>query len=272
MNDIPRPGSNFPPAEERIPGTGREELHARLERDYQALTDRALELEVGLSRLPDPVTSDAEGGLVSDFLTKQVQPFIEEVEDTHEREKGPVLELVREYDDFFLKKIRNKIRDLASKASKSRDVFAIAKRAAERAVQAAAKRRAEEEQRRQFEQAEAHRRAAIEGERAKAAERLRLAKEAEAAAAAQQRIIDEPEAKGHIRGEHGSVTYLRDTWDFRVDDPSQLPWRYIKPNKELIREDIAAAVKRARFDRKPQPGISIPGVSIFQTSKSVARG
>ena len=68
------------------------------------------------------------------------------------------------------------------------------------------------------------------------------------------------------RGDFGSVTSLRTTWGFEVDDLTKVPATYLLLNEQMVRAAIRTAPKK---DGVPQ--INIPGIRVVAEQKAGVR-
>lgn len=265
--------TNFPP--ETIPADERVELRERLQRDYAGMVQRALDLEVGLTQLPEEITDAEQAQRVTDFLGLQLTPFFSQVKAAHDKEKATFLALGRVCDEFFLARITKRLQALVRPVQSAMSIFIAREREERRRIQAEEKRRAEEALRKAEEEAAAHRAAAAltaHTNRGEARNHLEQAKWAEQIRQQAQLVIEAPPDKGHIRGDHGAVGYSREEWEFECEDPSAVPMQYLKLDEAKIRADITAAVKQARISGKPLPGIEIPGLRIYSVIRYIAKG
>lgn len=263
---------NRPP--EEIPADARVELRQRLERDYADLLQRCLDLEVAMTQLPQEVTSDNEGR-ITDFLGKQLNPFVRLVELAHEREKSDFLALGRVCDEFFTIGIRRKLMDAAAPLSARMSRYRARQREIAREIQREEQRLAEEARRIAQDEAMRQRLLAQETaplDRSEAREHMQAAKKAEAEAAEASRIINAPPDPGRVYGDYGATGYLRDNWTVEVEDITQVPWNYITVDFKRANDDVAAAVREAKRTGREPPGITIPGLTIRNEPKFVAKG
>lgn len=71
-----------------------------LEHSYRDLVARLDDLEAGCARVPDPIESGEEAGLVTDFIA-QCQTQLRQAEAAHKIEKASFLDGGRTVDGFF---------------------------------------------------------------------------------------------------------------------------------------------------------------------------
>ena len=266
-------GTNFPP--EPIPQDERVELRERLARDYSGMMKRSLDLEVGLGQIPKEITDATQAQKVTDFLGKQIQPFINEVTAAHDKEKASFLALGRVCDSFFLAGMKHQLETLMRPIKRAMATFADREREERRLQQIIAKQKADAERRKAEQDAAAARAAAAAlaaTDRAQARQHIEEAKEAERAAMVATAILNQPLDKGHIHGDHGATGYLREEWKWECEDPTVVPLEYMMINKPEVDKAITAAVRQARIQGKPLPGIEIPGLRIYSESNYVAKG
>ncbi len=256
-------GHNHPP-EPVDPIDG---LNTRLADSHNDLVLRFRDLELGCTRVPDPIDSEEDAATATDFIA-QCQAHIKKTEAAHKREKELFLKAGRAVDAFFKRRcdtLNAALAPAVSRLKAYRDQIA----AAERRRHEAARRAAEEEARRAATEAEAHRaeaeRLAREGpgfaDRRQAAEELRRAEDAAArAAAADERatVVLEPT---RIRGDYGATAYVSRSWSFEVVDLDRVPREYMSLDVTVVREAITRDGVR-----------EIPGLRIFQAEALRVRG
>jgi hypothetical protein len=256
-------GHNSPP-EAVDPTTA---LTTRLGADNADLVARFHDLELGCARVPDPITTEEDASLATDFIA-QCQLQIRQAETRHKREKEPFLKACRIIDGFFKRRceaLNTALAPVLARLKAYRD--AVAEQ--ERRRHAEIRRQAEEEARRAA--AEAAERRAIaeqlageaetETDRIRAAEELQLAEEAAlraVEAGAQASLALEPR---RIHGDYGSTAYVRRSWSFEVVDLDQVPRQYMSLDVAVVRQ----AITRDKVRR-------IPGLRIFRAEALHVRG
>lgn len=263
---------NRPP--EPIEEDSRAELRQRLERDHRDLLARCIDLEVALTQLPQEIDDENEGRIV-EFFAKQLQPFFTRVRIAHDLEKANFLALGKVCDEFFTQDMQRRLADAAKPVNARVSAYREEQRRIAREIQAEEKRIAEEAFRLAQEQAERERLAAQDTaplNRSEAREHLEAAKRAEVEAAEAARIVKAPLDPGHVRGEYGSVGYLRDTWQGEVENIDLVPKKYLTVDLKLVNADIATAVRECKRTNRQPPGIAIPGIKIVHSAKLIAKG
>jgi hypothetical protein len=252
-------GHNNPP-EPIDPGTA---LKDRLATDHADLVTGFHDLELACARVPDPITSEEEAGLATDFIA-QCQLQIKTAEAAHKREKELFLTSGRVVDAFFKRRCEQLTLALAPPIARLK--------AYRDRVAAAARRRHDEAQQRA--EAEAHcaaelraeakrlaREAKTEEDRARAAEQLRLAEEAATRGAIAEQQAAQALEPTRIRGDYGATAYVRRNWTFEVVDLDRVPREYMSLDTEVVREAINKDKVR-----------EIPGLRIFETEALRVRG
>ena len=254
----PTIGHNHPPVAIDVATS----LKRRLDTIYQDLVARFADLELGCTRIPNPIYSEEEARLVTDFIA-QCQVHMREAESTHKAEKATFLHGGRTVDAFFKRRcdrLNEALLPVFARLKDYRDQVTAAAgerhhtllRTAEADAKQATELRAEVEQLSQSKSLE---------DRRRAAEQLVLA---DALAERAQALMREAAAclePLRIEGEYGAVAYVAHIWSFEVTDPRKVPRRYLSLNAEMVR---AAITKDGVRD--------IPGLSIFQTENLRVRG
>jgi hypothetical protein len=262
-------GHNRPP--EIIDQFDAEILRARLERQYQELVARFVELELGAAKVPATITSEEQAARVTDWIGQQCKMLIARAEREHAKEKKPYRDGGRVVDAFFLDRIKQ-LGALLGLDRRNRTVgtvmwrvqqFYDQKKIAQRQREDAERRRAAEALAR--EEAEARRLAAearqaeAAGDRSTAVELTQLAARAQtnAALAAVQAVA--PPAPVVVRGEYGSTAFAKEEWSYSVSDPALIPLGYLTVDDEAVKQAIAEGIRE------------IPGLDIFQQEKFIIR-
>jgi hypothetical protein len=225
ITPAPGIGHNSPP-EPIDPVTA---LKERLAVDHAELVTGFHDLELTCARVPDPITSEEEAVLATDFIA-QCQLQIKTAEAAHKREKGLFLTSGRVVDAFFKRRCEQLILALAPPVARLkayRDRVAVAARRRHDEAQ----QRAEVEARCAVElRAEAKqlaREAKTEEDRARAAKQLRLAEEAATRAAIAEQQAAQALERTRIRGDYGATAYVRRSWTFEVVDLDRVPREYM---------------------------------------------
>jgi hypothetical protein len=238
-------------------------LTERLAIDHADLITGFHDLELACARVPDPIMSEAEAGLATDFIA-QCQLQIKTAEAAHKREKGLFLASGRVVDAFFKRRCEQLTLALAPP-------IARLKAYRDRVASAARRRHDEARQRAEAEAccAAAHRaeakrlarEAKTEEGRARAAEQLRLAEDAALRAAIAEQEAAEALEPTRIRGDYGATAYVRRSRTFEVVDLDRVPREYMSLDTEVVRE----AINRDKVRE-------IPGLRIFETEALRVRG
>lgn len=256
-------GHNCPPE----PVDPIDALDLRLARTHREMVVRFLDLELGCTRVPNPLASETDAAAATDFIA-QCQAHIRQAEKAHKREKEYFLKAGRIVDGFFKRRctrLTGALVPIAVRLKAYRDQIAArdAERheEARRASEAEAQRAAEEEAEYRAEADRLAQEARSPAERRHAAEQSLLAEAAASrAAAAQQAVLARPEPT-HIRGDYGSTAYVRKVWTFEVIDLDQVPRDYMSLDVEVVREAITKDAVR-----------DIPGLRIYQSETLHVRG
>lgn len=237
-------------------------LQARLDRDYQSIAARFVELELGAAKVPAKITTDAEATNIVDWVGQQCKVLIAHAEREHKKEKKPYLDGGRVVDGFFLdriKRLRNVIGPIERRVQQYYTRIKIEQRRredAERRQAAEARVREEAEAARLAAEA---RRAEAAGDRTTAVELTQMAERAEtnaALAAVQAAAPDTPVA---IRGEYGSTAFAVERWDYEIVDLEAVPDGYWTIDDEAVRQAITEGVR------------DIPGLRIFKFDRFTIR-
>jgi hypothetical protein len=239
----------------------------QLAETHAQLVLRFRDLELGCARVPDPIDTEEDAAIATDFIA-QCQAHIRQAERAHKQEKQPFLDVGRAVDAFFKRRCDQLSTALApaiTRLKTYRDWVAQA----ERRRHDEARQAAEEEARRALAEAAA-RRAAAEHlardgqgfvDRRQAAEALRQAEAAmEQAEMASQRAAA-PLEPTRIRGDYGATAYVSRSWSFEVVDLDQVPREYLSLDVAVVREAITRDGVR-----------KIPGLRIFQVEALRVRG
>lgn len=226
--------------------------------DFQARFDAQIKAglrfveKFGATGLPNAETA----GTAGDWVKGQLNPLIASLAAAHKMEKASTLDASRLIDGFFKEPIE-RIEAIKQTALAAQTRFETDRRARERAAMLA--------------QAEA--------DRAEAQRLATLAHVQRDSAAMEQAVEAEQRAEdlttraaaplipmARTRGDFGSTTSLRTTWDFEVEDITKVPPAMLLVNEQMVRAAIRSAPKR---DGIPQ--VSIPGLRVVSTSKASVR-
>jgi hypothetical protein len=256
-------GHNLPPG----PLDPIEVLDVRLAKTHREMVVRFIDLELGCTRVPNPLESEADAAAATDFIA-QCQAHIRQADTAHKREKEYFLKGGRIVDGFFKRRcmrLNGALVPIVGRLKAYRDQIAerdaMRHEEALRESEAEAGRAAEEEAQHRAEADRLAQEARSPAERRQVAEHVLLAEAAATrVAAAQQAALAKPEAT-HIRGDYGSTAYVRKAWTFEVIDLDQVPRDYMSLDVEVVREAI---IKDAVRD--------IPGLRIYQSETLHVRG
>lgn len=242
-------------------GGNRPPLRDLLAESHGDLLRRAAQLNDALARAPETVTDDETQGKMGDYI-KAIGACVRAVDTARETEKRPFLDAGREVDGFF-KQFTDSLAKTKAAVERRVTVYLNEKAAAEK------RRRAEEERQARA----AADRALAEAQAAEAANRkadadaaLERAAIAETAATkAEAAVYAKPAEMARTRGEMGSVSTLRTTWEAEITDFAQIPLETIRAF--IPRDAIEKAVKG--FVRAG--GRELAGVRIFEQSTAIVR-
>jgi hypothetical protein len=255
-------GHNHPPDPEDPVAA----LDLRLARKHRELVVRFIDLELGCTRVPNPLESEEDAAAVTDFIA-QCQVHLKRSEAAHKQEKEFFLKGGRIVDAFFKRrrqKLTAALAPVVERLKSYRDRIAAERRrraeevdptnaSAQRARQQAALYRADAE--RLIEEG------ASEDDRKRAAELWILAEEADENVDAIRRHMAASAEPVQIRGDYGSTAYVRKSWTFAVVDLDAVPREYMSLDVEVVREAINKDGVR-----------EIPGLRIYQNETLHVRG
>ncbi len=234
---------------------------------HRDLVARFIDLELGCARVPDPIDSEEEAGLVTDFIA-QCQAQLRRADGAHKQEKAFFLQAGRAVDSFFKRRcetLSDALTPVIARLKAYRDRVTTAACAQHQAARQAA----EEEARRAGADAAAHRaeaerlaRTANSSEdRQRAAQELALAEAAAERAEVWAREAASVLEPVRIQGDYGATAYITRSWTFEVVDLDQVPRLYLSLDTEAVR---TAITKKGVRD--------IPGLKIFQSESLRVRG
>lgn len=254
-------GGNMPPPDV-------DPLLDRLRDNHADLIKRRDELLGGIERAPAVIEDEDTAGRMADFVRLQIDKFIKHAKVVHQDEKKYFLDSGRTVDgfkDFLIDDI------LAGKKmlNAARIAFADKKAAAEkrrRDEEAYKARKAQKALDRAAEEAAAKLRnetdlnAAIVAEEAAEAARLTAEKAAKEAAA-------KPAELGRTRGEYGSLTTLKQFWDFSDLDRATLDLEALRDHipGDALEKAVRSWIK-ANKDYL-EGGRRIDGVRIYENTR-----
>jgi hypothetical protein len=225
-----------------------EELQAYLAGEYRELMERRDELIAAVSRAPTVIENDEIAGKMGDFSVKQLAAWIKAWEATRIAEKEPYLSAGRAVDGFF-QKAATALERGKDEIDGRRKVYVDKKAAAERAARMAEARRLAEEAAKR--EAEMQTMDALE----EVIEAHGAAAEAAKAAAVKTAELS------RIRGDHGSVTSLKEFWTFRDLDRAKL-------DLEALRQHLSIdALAQALRSFIKAGGREIDGAHIYRYTR-----
>jgi hypothetical protein len=259
-NAIAGLGHNHPP--EPI-----DTLDLRLAKTHRDLVIRFIDLELGCSRVPEPIATQEEGTTTADFIA-QCQAHIKIAETAHKREKDFFLKGGRVVDAFFKRrseKLSKALIPIVARLKAYRDQLVESEIKSHEARRQAAALEADRAECEEAElRAEANRLlagACSSVDEEAAAEQLRRADLAAMRAIAARAAMLSVPAPVELRGEYGSAAYVRKTWTFEVVDLDQVPREYMSLDVEVVRNAISKDGVRY-----------ISGLRIFQNETLHVRG
>jgi hypothetical protein len=258
-------GHNFPPEPvDMIPSSSLGQamvsgdpaiVQARLERQYEPLVKRFIELDLGLKKLPEKITSEEEAVRLLNWVGGQCRPLETEVEKARVREKKPYL-AGAVVDRFFNDGIKNKLTLIIRAATDRAGEYRRQKEREQRLREEAARRAAAEEQRRAIAEAERLAREAQQkeaaGDRRAAVDLTKEAAEQQTRAAVAEAIVTAPPAPVRLRGDFGATAFAVKRWRWDVVDPDEIEWRFLKLDDEAIQKAIDAGERE------------LPGLELFE--------
>jgi hypothetical protein len=237
-------------------------LKLHLASTYRDLVLRFDALEHGCARVPDPIYSEEDARLVTDFIA-QCQAHLHQAEAAHKIEKKIFLEGGRTVDGFFKRrceKLSEALISVLSRLKAFRDQWQVEMTARHHELMEAASREAARAS--QY-HAEAQQRSAVgsESDHRRAAQ---LGVLADASAESAEAMIREAAAclePVRLQGDYGATAYVTHSWNFELVDIDKVPRCYLSLNSEKVR---AAIIKDGLRD--------IAGLNIFQTESLRVRG
>lgn len=236
------------------PPTRLEAMKQRLKEETAFLWKRLDDLRVGLARVPEKIDASNES-VATDFVAqvkkalKEAEKKRKEIVDPINEEKNAVqahFKTITEQMEDALKPVTERL--AAWQKEKDRILKEDAERRRREAEEAEAKARQEAEEARRAAE-EIARKAQTDTERQAAANLF--AREREATERAEQATQTSQEATRaatrttRLRGDYGSVGFVRESWDFEIVDINAIPaavlWRYL--DRESIEKAIRAAMR-----------------------------
>jgi hypothetical protein len=230
-------------------------VQARLERQYEPLVKRFIELDLGLQKLPAKIASEEEAERVLNWVAHQCTPLKDEAQKAHDHEKRPYL-AGAVVDRFFNAGIRDKVTLLINAGKERIGAYRRQKEREQRQREEAARRAALEEQRRaeaEFQRLarEAQQKEAT-GDRRAAVDLTKEAEEQQTRAAVAQAIVEAPAAPVRLHGEFGATAFAVKRWRWDVVDPDEIEWRFLKLDDAAIQKAIDAGERE------------LPGLELFE--------
>jgi len=229
-------GHNHPPE----PLDPTKVLETRLAQTHRELVVRFIDLELGCTRVPNPLQTEADAATATDFIA-QCQAHIKSAETSHRQEKEFFLKGGRIVDAFFKRrcaKLASALAPATARLKAYRDEAANRHTEARRAMEAEAERATSEEAEYRAAANRLAHEATSSADRQQAAQQLLLAEEAAARAAAARQAAAFKLEPVRIHGDYGSTAYTRKTWAFEVVDLDQVPREYMSLDVEVVREAI----------------------------------
>lgn len=247
MSAVALQGHNNPPSPIEM-------LQQQLAEAETPLIARKHQLLDSAARAPEIITDDETAGKVGDLI-KLITAAIKAAETARTSAKEPHLEAGRAVDGFYKTMLLDPL-DRAKRTVQGRLSIFLEQKAI------AARRAAEEEAARQREEAE---RLAAEAEAKADDAKLDEAVVAEAKAIEAAELAEaKPAALSQTRGDYGSVSGLRTTWEFDVADFALIPRRFLILNETAVKAHI-----KTRF--RDQPPAPVAGLRFFTKSSAVVR-
>ncbi len=266
-------GDNVPPSET-------EALRQNLDEKTQALRERMRDLQVGLARVPDPITEE-NASQVTDFIG-QVKRCLRDVEAKRKECKAPLDEQAKALQRYF-KGISDPGQAMLGPVEQRYGAYVRKREAEERERLAAEQRKREEEERKAAEEATQKQREAEEAARKAESDedRRRAALQMEQAERARQQQEDAAEAAKkaeraatgpiHQKGSLGATGYTARTWKHEIIDRDAIPLEKLRPYLKdehlavAIRAYMAAHAEEIRRDgEKSAAAVALAGVRIFE--------
>jgi hypothetical protein len=219
------------------------------------------------ARVPEPIETDEVAAAAADFIA-QCQAHIKTAEIAHKTEKDFFLKGGRIVDAFFKRrseKLTKALMPLVTRLKGYRDQRIETEAELQEERRQAAMIEADRAEQEEAELRQTANRlladARSPADRAAAAEQLHRADLAAARATAARETILLAPSPVEIRGEYGSLAYVRKTWTFEVVDLDQVPREYMSLDVEVVRNAISRDGVR-----------QISGLTIYQNEMLHVRG
>lgn len=219
-------------------------LRDELELENEPLLKRAADLAAAAARMPDKVRDDDTAGKFSDMV-KLIAAAIKASEAGRVGKKEPFLEGGRAIDGFYKKRISDPLLAIKASVEQRLGIYLRQKAAEEKRVRDEADRLARQAAQRAADEA-AKAAAAMQDQKDldAALEAQRLADEAAiASVAASKAAAAKPAEMARTRGDVGSLGTLRTVWMFKDLDRETIALDVLRPY--LAEEDIGKAIRLA---------------------------
>lgn len=242
-------------------GHNKPPLRDLLTDSHSALIHRVTQLNAAFSRAPETVGDDDTQGKMGDYI-KALTSCTKALEAARVAEKEPFLSASREVDGFF-KQFTDGLGKIKATIERRVTVYLTAKAAEERRRREAVEREAREAANKALAEAQA---AEAANRKAEADVALDRATAAEAVAAkAEQAVYAKPAEMARTRGEMGSLSTLRTTWEAEIIDTAKIPLETIRAfiPRDAIEKGVKGFVRAG--------GRELSGVRIFEQSTAVVR-
>jgi hypothetical protein len=239
-----------------------ESIKGHLDFSYRELVARFIELELGCDRVPDPIYSEEEAGLVTDFIA-QCQAHVRQAENAHKVEKAAFLNGGRAVDGFFKRRCESLSAALLPVSSRLKAYYDRRQAAEAERHRTLIETAASEAARADEHRAEAERLASSRNpaDRKRAPQYHALADATRESAEAILRQAAACLEPVRIQGDYGATAYITHSWTFEVVNLNEVPRRYLGLNAETVRNAITKDGVR-----------DIPGLKIFQSESLRVRG
>ena len=247
-------------------------IRKALESDYPHVLPILEDFRAKVADLPPKINDQSDHDKYVDTIT-EIRARFKDVEAYRVAEKDPHLKAERAVDGFFVP-IRDGLEKLMQACNAAVTVYdrriAAEERARREAEEAEARRLEAEARRREQEalqRAEEAKRADYRAKHTAAAEKAAVEARAaeETAFVASQRVNVKPAELARSRSEKGTLSTLRSSWVFEVENWDAINLDQLKPY--IMRVALETAIKAAVAN-----GVrSLNGVRIFQTEKAVVR-
>lgn len=262
--EAPGIGHNNPPDAHEL-------FIAQLNEDTKDIKKRVAELAAAFARAPNPITTDDEARLCTDFAA-QVKTALKAAEAKRKDSKGPLDKLAKAVQAHFAA-IASMVEQPLAELERRIGSYQQAKLEAARKAAAEAERKAREEAEAKAAAARLAEQQALELARqndAGATEKIMQAAQlsAEATAAAADATKAAAPISGKIAGNYGGAGHFRTQRGFVITDLSKLPRHLMMPDEQAIR----AAIQEMSVEDIKSGAASIPGLQITVEEKFITKG